>query len=567
MKKILRVIPVLLLLSITLLPAAEAGGGKIFVLYPKHLFEGVPLQLEVKGVNAARYRWDFGDGTVTAGGRKISHTFRRSGVFKVKVSDRAEPGAVLAEERISIIRDNRHIRVPTGPVMAGMAVKLEARECIDASLVWNYGDGTRDQRGGHSVSYTYQRPGRYKIKVIDFAGKGLKNIVGKIHVIEDRRTLEVPDGILAGEPAALNLKNTAGGDFKWMFSDHTSANGTAVRSKIFSKPGKNSVTITDRSGLYPAMTVAFMVHKDDRGIKGSADFALPKEELSFTALRFRDKRIKWDFGDGTVTSSAPASVTHSYDRTGRFKVSAVDFNGKSKRVFTCEVKVAELSPGFNLRFVEIAFDNGKYYRVVGRNQPPPRYFVKLKGLGRGILRGKWLVDGAAMGYFQVMMEPGRISRLERREVLQLPVLDLGKHSLTLEFVNYHSNMKLPFLRYFVAETGEIELLEPGQGSKIRDAGRVLLKWRLKRWMPRRGFPSGKVDDQDYPYEIAVSETPFQFLGDQQVEWKRIGPKPEYELETRGFKNWVYWQIRQVRPGDVVLTTSNFGSFKLSSGGN
>jgi hypothetical protein len=112
----------------------------------------------------------------------------------------------------------------------------------------------------------------------------------------------------------------------------------------------------------------------------------------------------------------------------------------------------------------------------------------------------------------------------------------------------------------VADKGEIEVTYPVPGEKIPAQAVVLLKWRLKEWkyvgiVKRR-------DEKGFRYEIAVSEVPFQFLKDDQIEWREAGIEGEYRLETVSFKDWVYWQVRQVDRSGRVLTTSDMASFKI-----
>lgn len=304
---------------------------------------------------------------------------------------------------------------------------------------------------------------------------------------------------------------------------------------------------------------------DKRQLNAQETFALPGESVDFNALNFRSK-VKWDFGDGTVWQNAPTSIEHTYKKKGKYRVTAVDFNGKSVKKFTQEIHVDDLSPNFQLILLEIAFNDGKYYKVTGKDMMPPSYHVKLKARGRGIIKGKWILDNTVIGLFETILKENRTALLNHSEVVRLPVLDPGIHHFTLDFTNYTTPMRIPFIRYFVTESGEIEITEPLPGEKISIPSPILLKWRLKEWKNLK-LKFLKQRGKEHPqYEIAVSKIPFQFLNEQQIQWKTVGNKTQYTYtypsEATAFKGWVYWQVRQVNRSGNVLTTSDIVSFKI-----
>lgn len=539
-----------------------AANAQEILVSPRHQYwyEGTEVSFEVVGVHSSNLKWDFGDGRRTQGGRKQSHVFNRPGLFKVEVSDPAEPQKPPLRVKVKILREDRRIVPDHGEVIKGTAVQVEAQKFIDKYIKWNFGDGTPDQRGGKNISHTFTRTGTFKIKAVDFDGKGKKKILTKIRVIDDRRSLELPKEILEGEPVSMSLKNAPGGQFVWEFSDGQKQTGTSLKSSIFKNPGTLSVIIKDKSGRYPPLSRQIKVKRDNRQVEAPETFALPDEDMEFKVVNFKGKYVQWNFGDGTTKSqSASALVKHKFKKLGKYRVTAVDFSGKSLKKFSREIQVGELTPGFRLTLLELAFDNGKYYRVAGKDAVPPRYYVKLKAQGRGILRGKWLLDGAVIGLFEVLMKENQAASLDHSAVVSLPVINQGLHHFTLEFTNYSSSLRIPIIRYFVADGGEIEVTYPVPGEKIPAQAEVLLTWRLKEW---KHLGTTRRDDKGFQYEIAVSEVPFQFLKDEQIEWLEVGRKGEYRLEGVSSRDWVYWQVRQVDRFGRVVTTSDMASFKI-----
>jgi len=556
------ILMVLLFLFFSLRTGAE--NRKIDV-NPQHLFEGSTIFFEVKGLQGRSQDldWDFGDGTVKRGGRKATHVYRRSGGFTVRVYERTNPENPV-ELRIRILKDNRRIVLPHETLIKGAPAKIEVQEFIDNSIWWDFGDGSTEQRGGRSMTHTYTRTGTFKIRAVDFGGDGTKKIVKKIRVKEDNRSLVLPDEILEGEPVDITIRNGEGGNFIWEFSDGQTQTGTFMKSMTFKRSGPVTITINDKTEKFPPLTKKINVMPDNRQLKAETTFAIPDEDVGFDFLNFRSKKVKWDFGDGMVKQNAPPRIKHTYKKTGRYQVTVVDFNGKSAKTFTQDIRIDDLTPNFQLMFLEIAFDNGKYYKVTGKDMIPPSYYVKLKARGRGIIKGKWILDGAVIGLFETILKENQTAVLDHNKVVRLPVFEPGIHHFTLDFTNYTSPMRIPFLRYFVTESGEIEITHPLPGEKVMAQTSLLLKWRLKAWENLKYLK--QRDEKGLQYEIAITRVPFQFLQDTQIQWKEVGSKTEYTYsfpqKATSFSGWVYWQVRQVDRSGTVLTTSDMTSFKI-----
>ncbi len=528
----------------------------------QYLYEGTPITFEIKDSPSHNLKWEFGDGKSVRGGRKQTHTFHRPGLFNVRVFDLAAPQKPIMEKRIRILKENREILPDNDKIIKGTETKIHARKFIDKYIRWNFGDGTGDRRGGKTITHTFTRTGTFKINAVDLDGKDKKEIVKKIRVLPDNRSIELPKEIVEGEPFNVKIKNAEGGDFTWEFPGGKKQSGHSLKSVLLKKTGTFSVTVKDRSGKYPPLTQRIKVSPDNRRVEAVETFALPDEEMEFKAFDFKGRSVKWNFGDGTVKQNQgiASTVKHKYKNTGKYMVTAVDFNGKSKKFFKQQVVVGELSPGFNLTHIELAFDDGKYYKVTGKNTTPPAYYVKLKARGRGIVKGKWLLDNTVIGLFQTILEENQTAVLERSGVMKLPVSDEGVHRFTLAFTNYSAALQVPVIRYFVTDTGAIEITRPRPGEKIPFQPFVLLEWRLEEWKSAKTVK--RKDPGDFHYEIAVSEIPFQFIEDDRVQWKPAGRETVFKLDVQAMKNWVYWQVRRVDNAGNIRTVSDIASFKM-----
>lgn len=552
-----------LLVFFAFIPYLNVNAAEIILpMAPPHLFEGSEVLLEVKGVQAPRFKWDFGDGSIKTGGRRITHVFRGRGTFNVKVSDTDGKIDPPITKRVTIVRDDREIVIIGQMFFPGTPVKMEVRNFIDRSIRWDFGDG-KDQKLGRTVTHIYNRGGTYTVKAVDFAGRDTKKITKEIRINDDNRTIEVPREIIVGEAVQIQLKNAVGGNYTWEFSDGQRSSGISIKIGSFKRPGPVTVTVKDNSGRYPLLTRQLVVKKDNRRLKSLLKYSLPEESVRFEAEHFRGP-VWWDFGDGTIKTNGSKTETHQYKETGTYKVIARDFNGESQKTFSADISVKELSPDFRLTYLEIAFNNGKYYQVAPLKNRPPSYHVKMKATGRGILRGKWMLDGQAIELFQVILHQNKIADLRGRRVVPLPIKDLGVHDFTIEFTNYNFQQRVPVIRYFVTEADAVRVVFPEPGGKVTASpGKPLeLQWKFDD-----PFTGKKYDPA---YQILISKVPIQFLTDDQMKWKEAGKKDRYPLDLSTLQGkdksgiWIYWQVRALKSNRDVLTISEVSSFKLVS---
>ena len=158
----------------------------------------------------------------------------------------------------------------------------------------------------------------------------------------------------------------------------------------------------------------------------------------------------------------------------------MDFNGRSSKVFSAEVVVAEMTPGFEVSTLEFSFDNGKYYRVIAKNGPGPGYQLRVKARGRGVLSGQLILDNMSVGLFQLVVQENHAASLPKAQMPALPVTDLGLHDLTVKFSNYSFSQHIPIIKYFVSAAGMIQIVAPLIDAKVPAGKTVELRWAIER---------------------------------------------------------------------------------------
>ncbi len=514
----------------------------------KYIYERGETKYITRRFNSPTLKWDFGDGTVRNGGQQMIYKYVRTGNFTIKVYDFDGTSKVPVKLRVNVMRDNREIVTAQRILFENSEIEFEAKNFIDNRIKWHFNNGV-EKRGQRRIKHKYTRAGMYKVYAVDFDGKGDKKIELNINVVKDNRNFQLGNNIIAGVPVSMKMTNSQGGNFEWKFAGGKTASGQNPQALVFSTPGMKTITIIDKSGLYPPVTKTINVQPDNRSLALGSKTILKGESLKLVAKNFKDS-VKWDFGDGTPPKVLSKSITHKYPSTGSFTITALDYKGTGKKLFKKTITVKEQMDDFKINTVELTFSNGKYYRIIPMKSLSPLYILKLKLKGRGIITGNWLFDGKVLGMFTKLLSGRSLITLKGNDLPKLPILEPGVHSLSFEFSNYDFNVKIPTLRYFVTNSGAIKTISPLTGAKLNRRGMIKLKWKRKR----------KGDK----FEISVSPIPFQLLIEKNIKWEKTGENNYYDLDTSSFTsgNWIYWQVRMVDATGTITTASEISYFKF-----
>jgi len=529
--------------------AVQPDLRQVTIAGPPDIFAGTEVVFEGRNFAGASLEWDFGDGTIERAGLRQPHRYQRQGTFHVRVVE-SDSGNLPLEKKVQVLNDNRALVLKTGAVFAGSEFEIEARNFRGSQVSWDFGDGPV-QSGARLMKHRYSRSGQFRVRAVDFAGRDGKFVETVIQVENDPRLIQLPAEIIVGEEIAMQLQNAGPGSFAWKFSDGDSRSGPEIRAKAFRTPGPHKITVVDTAGKLPPLEKTVQVIPDNRSLKGSSAFILPKETVTFTAANFKGPGVRWDFGDGTVKENGQQVERHVFQALGRFRVKAVDFNGRSSKEFEVDVVVAEVTPGFEISALEFAFDNGKHYRVIAKNSPAPGYQLRVKTRGRGVLTGQFMLDNMSLGLFQLVIQENQAAVLPKTQMPALPAVDLGLHRLTLKFHNDSFNRRIPVIKYFVTAAGVIEIVSPAIDARVPAREKIDLRW--------------SIPQQETRFEIAISGVPFEFLEDRQVEWLPVPGDSSHRFDPAPFKpgDWIYWQVRLLGANRTVLTTSEIASFRLS----
>ncbi len=140
--------------------------------------------------------WNFGDGTVVAGGSTMQmHRYQSPGTFTVSANESAA-GANLGPvtTSINVLPENRSISLSAPQVKVNEELTITAHNFRADFIWWDFGDGTQ-RSGFHEERHTYTRPGTFTITARDENGQSQKPFQATVAVIgiSDEVFLEVAE--------------------------------------------------------------------------------------------------------------------------------------------------------------------------------------------------------------------------------------------------------------------------------------------------------------------------------------------------------------------------------------
>lgn len=201
-----------------------------------------------------------------------------------------------------------------------------------------------------------------------------------------------------------------------------------------------------------------------------------------------------------------------------------------------------------LRF-ELTFENGRYYQVIKKGERPLRLVCRIVAQGQGTMLGMWRIDDHNVLPLQIFVSGFYDRTIPPNKLPVLPSKESGTHSVSLKLKTPQTSSSLPVLRYFVSSETPLKGITPESGLMISRGEDVDLSWTAVKG--------------EYRYQLVVSQTPFQFLKDSQINWQESIPTTEWTLNTDSFSpGHVYWMIRAVSAGGRVVSASEINFFLI-----
>lgn len=290
-----------------------------------------------------RYRWSFGDGSISDGAN-TNHVYARPGQYRAVLrveDDSNHPCNFGVATRMIIVNfppiaeaGTDQSAVVGQPIFVSGAASYNVDGMI-GTYVWDMGDGTVIE--GENVSHAYENSGNFTVRltVIDDSGVANDSAADVLRVSVNMPPVPQFEKrlrpISVAEAAILDGSGSYDGDGQilswiWDFGDGASGEGEVV-NYAWTKPGEYRVTLTviDDSGTGSSLqTLTQIVRVDDAPVANAgADQFVSASVVQFDGTGSTDSdgsvtEWLWDFGDGG-TGQGP-SPSHAYARPGVYEV-------------------------------------------------------------------------------------------------------------------------------------------------------------------------------------------------------------------------------------------------------
>ncbi len=289
-----------------------------------------------KGVGILSYQWDFGDGSGSSLANP-SHRYTVDGSYTVRLIAKSAAGCEDTLTKLKAIifgNTNADFSIPAKVCLGSVVNIVNISKPLPASLVWNFGDGSKST--DTMPVKRYLSPGNYVVKMIADFGACLDSVSKPVTVLANPQTDFTADKRADCKvPFTVKFTSDVTGaiSYLWIFGDGDSS---AV---------KDAVHIYDSAGTYAVKLIA-------ANAAGCSDTlikpAFIKVELPhITVLNLPAKgcvpfffdfennvvstepvtNYHWDFGDGSTSSLAHPSHTFLLEGTYTIKVIITTISG------------------------------------------------------------------------------------------------------------------------------------------------------------------------------------------------------------------------------------------------
>ena len=287
-----------------------------------------PLEVKLTAVgtdpngDTLTYSWNFDDGSASASGDKVTHTYTGAGTYKPKVTVTDSHGLSTTAEVTVVVGNPPGNQAPsvtatadpktgTSPLTVQFSSHANDPEGKGLLVVWEFGDG---QFGaGESVSHTYIAAGTYLAKV----------------------TATDPSGASASATVTIVVSAPQGGTAPAAKAPEVAPAAPVAPWFGVSKPATTSVAAFSKSGLAVKVTAT-------QAMTGSATITVSKKvakQLGLKKTTLASGKVKFtSAGSKSVTLKASAAVKRALKKAkGSVKVTlsvSLRATGKSAKKST-----------------------------------------------------------------------------------------------------------------------------------------------------------------------------------------------------------------------------------------
>lgn len=305
------------------------------------------------------YQWNFGDGSALLQGRRVAHTFEKSGPFNVCVSvNNTISSTAVCTEMFAYEEIESLTAKSSSPTELHSSTTVRAQLTSGNNITWTFsmGDGNSYTLSEPTVSHKYAKDGKFTVNItaMNAVSSGWTIIPVEVFVFQVAGI--EPSGCVR-EHALVNFRAWVSGNasaylYEWSFGDgcpNETHEGNPRISHTYRGNGTYPLSLTITSGVsranfitqvcvQPVLTeISVTAEKSHFAVGEKIQFqARAEPEFNYT--------YQWDFGgeEDLVLLHAPGNVVKTYNNPGCYVVTVSAFNNVSN--ITASISIEVLTP-------------------------------------------------------------------------------------------------------------------------------------------------------------------------------------------------------------------------------
>lgn len=275
-----------------------------------------------------------------------------------------DPVRMMMPPRLALTPSRPEAQATATPLGDCRSVAFDAspsRGRIPLSYLWDFGDGTTSPEP--VIAHRFGAPGRYtsRLEILEPGDRPGRGDALELPVHVRNAPVAVPGSDVVAAPGQVLTFDGTGSiasdspimRYRWTFGDGTVATGP-ITQKAYSAPGKyRAVLRVEDDSAHPCYfgveTRRVMVNFPPVAEAGTDQSTIVGQTVTLDGSASYDvdgrvARYQWDLGDGTQIEGA--SVTHSYQQSGQYRVmlSVTDDAGVSNSTARDFMEIAVNAP-------------------------------------------------------------------------------------------------------------------------------------------------------------------------------------------------------------------------------
>ncbi|MDQ6609734.1 MAG: PKD domain-containing protein, partial [Bacteroidota bacterium] len=288
----------------------------------------------IGGYSNESWLWDFGNGTQSTL-QNPNAVYRSAGNFTVFLKVTNDKGCSKTITKINYVDISPGVSIGFNNAQPNVCntpynITFNNTTTGPGTLTYNWKFGDGNSSTATSPTNAYQTDGTFMVTLIATSSLGCSDTLtrDKAVVIPKTKTdFVIPDTICVNKPLFLfNSSVPEPESSVWQFSDGTTFNGIDATKK-FTSTGTYTIKLTNTfvscsADITKTLVIANMPQPDFTAPVTSS--CKPPLTVNFSNTSQNGIGYKWDFGDGTTSTTQNPS--HTYSSTGQFTVKLIAFN-------------------------------------------------------------------------------------------------------------------------------------------------------------------------------------------------------------------------------------------------